>query len=521
MKPSGAIRYPVQGVTLHRVAAGKRSQGDGQEQVEAPSSLVCETGNSVSGETAKQKPTLHTVEEKAKTEGKPLDRKTKSEPKLSLGGKKEGGGPRRLVSEKYLPEVADIAHKLTKVSVMSTPDTHLLNTPPKDMQTKRMIPVLPSSPSGGVAAALCAAAREGSTSLYTQKRKEPKFVPYEPYKGCVKPIFTKKKTKVVQQEAAGKSVPAVSEEKDSASKTEPVADEQKTTEKLNIMVKDFERERASWEEQTKVLIEEKKSMEEQLSQMKKDKTNLENQLKIQSQVNAELKKLLVASVGEDVQGQVQVLTEDKARMATMIRRYSERVDRDYEEKERMEIQCDVWRSKFLGSSMLVDELAGWKAALMRHIDEAEEALHVMMDEHDMARQHVLNMYRMNKQLRDAFDPLAAQSGGVASLTSADLVTLAVDGDVLAETVRDRLLGDLGRAVGCGLSVEGLETQTPGEKMARQVLGWRNKDGRASCEGCSTVSPGRNAMMHRFHPNTRYEHVTVNCCAHCNGEIKVV
>lgn len=77
--------------------------------------------------------------------------------------------------------------------------------------------------------------------------------------------------------------------------------------------------------------------------------------------------------------------------------------------------------------------------------------------------------RMNKQLRDAFDPLAAQSGGVASLTSADLVTLAVDGDVLAETVRDRLLGDLGRAVGCGLSVEGLETQTPGEKMARQVI----------------------------------------------------
>lgn len=77
--------------------------------------------------------------------------------------------------------------------------------------------------------------------------------------------------------------------------------------------------------------------------------------------------------------------------------------------------------------------------------------------------------RMNKQLRDAFDPLAAQSGGVPPLASADLVTLAVDGGVLAETVRDRLLGDLGRSVGCSLNLDGLETQTPGEKMAQQVI----------------------------------------------------
>lgn len=62
-----------------------------------------------------------------------------------------------------------------------------------------------------------------------------------------------------------------------------------------------------------------------------------------------MKKLLVASVGEDVQGRVQCLTEDKARMATMIRKYSEKVDKDYEEKEKISIQCDVWRSKFLAS----------------------------------------------------------------------------------------------------------------------------------------------------------------------------
>ena len=56
-----------------------------------------------------------------------------------------------------------------------------------------------------------------------------------------------------------------------------------------------------------------------------------------------------------------------------------------------------------------------------------------------------------------------------TLTSGDLVSLAVDAASLAETVRNRLLGELGRAVGCGPApAEGLEHHTPGEKMATQV-----------------------------------------------------
>ncbi|CAL4218508.1 unnamed protein product, partial [Meganyctiphanes norvegica] len=130
--------------------------------------------------------------------------------------------------------------------------------------------------------------------------------------------------------------------------------------------------------------------------------------------------------------------------------------------------------------------------------------------------------RMNKQLRDAFDPLAAQVGGTLPLTSADLVTLALDSNLMAECVRDHLLGDLGRAVGSQVKVEDLETYTPGEKMAQQVLERMKSEGLAyGMLECSTVSPGRVAMMNRFHPNTRFEHLTVNCCAHCNGEISVV
>lgn len=525
MKPEGTVLYPVQGVTLHRAAAGQRSQGDGEEQAPVPSPQSQESAKILQSSAKPKDTNRKTSKEILCNDGvvnKILLENTELASTVKLG--KEYNPDVKQPSNKLLPEVVDIAHKLTKVSIMSSPDTYLLNTPPKDLHTKKIIPLAPKAQNSS--SLHCA--KEGTSSVYSKRRKDPKFVPYEPYKGCVKPILTKKRKKSNKQclagncttEAIGQKKPSETCEGKQAQNGNSDAN-QRNAEKLSILVKDFEKERASWEKNTAILNSEKKNLEEQLSHIKKEKSNLENQLSVQSQVNAELKKLLVASVGEDVQGRVQCLTEDKARMASMIRRYSEKVDRDYEEKERMGIQCDVWRSKFLASSMLVDDLVSWKVGLMRKLEEAEEALRVVMDEHDLARQHILNMYRMNKQLRDAFDPLAAQSGGVPPLASADLVTLAVDGGVLAETVRDRLLGDLGRSVGCSLNIEGLETQTPGEKMALQCLDRLCTTEGPTCAECSTVSPGRSAMIHRFHPNTRYEHVTVNCCAHCNGEIKVV
>nr|XP_045584111.1 uncharacterized protein LOC123746564 isoform X1 [Procambarus clarkii] len=515
MKPAGAVLYPVQGVTLHRVAAGQRSRGDGEEQEPASSPQLQESGKACTKSKngyKKINKDIHNVEAVHKLK---LDNTELESPVIA---RKDRVHTIKQTSENYLPEVADIAQKLTKVSIMSCPDTNLLNLPPKDLYTKKIIPVIPRTQN--MSSFLCT--RERNSYVYSKKRKEPKFVPYEPYKGCVKPILNKKNKKGSKQGRSVTPIPEATEPEVCEDKLPSNTNaEDKSAERLSILVKDFEKERATWEWNTSVLNSEKKTLEDQLSQVKKEKINLENQLSVQSQVNTELKKLLVASVGEDVQGRVQCLTEDKARMATMIRRYSARVDRDYEEKERMGIQCDVWRSKFLGSSMLVDELVSCKVILMQKLEEAEEALRVVIDEHDLARQHILNIYRMNKQLSDAFDPLAAQSGGVPPLASADLVTLAVDGDVLAETVRDRLLGDLGRSVGCSLSLEGLETQTPGEKMARQLVGRLCSNEGSSCAECSTLSPGRSAMMHRFHPNTRYEHVTVNCCSHCNGEIKVV
>lgn len=544
MKSTSVVRYPVPGVTLHRVGSGLRSQGDGEEQAPPNTQASPETTKSLmqaSPKSPKGSREARQEKEKMKEEKEKKDKCTKLDPLPPMIQDEGGSMASNKPVQNNLPEIIEIASKLTKVSIMSSPDSQLLNAAPKDLDAKKKILLIPKATtrlgiSGGSTRTPAAGAR-------SRGKRDPRFVPFEPYKGCVKPIQLRKKKKkkggCKRKSSERMEVEGVLEkgpvEVGAGSQVVIKDAELKNAEKLGILVRDFEKERASWEERLTSLSADRKTLEEQLTALKKERGNLEGQLNVQSQVNTELKRLLVASVGEEVQGRVQCLTEDKARMASMIRHYSEKVDRDYEEKERIGIQCDVWRSKFLASSMMVDELVGMRVTLSHKLEEAEEALKVLLAEHDLARQHTLNMYRMNKQLREAFDPMAAQSGGLPLLPSADLVTLAVEGDVLAETVRDRLLGELGRSVGCNIPLAGLETFTPGQKIATQLVhqleglhgsaGVGTGGGGGSSGGsggeCSTVCPGRSALLHRFHPNTRYEHLTVNCCAHCNGEIKVV
>ena len=56
---------------------------------------------------------------------------------------------------------------------------------------------------------------------------------------------------------------------------------------------------------------------------------------------------MVASVGEDIEARVDYLTQDKARLAADIRQYSNKICKDFEEKEKLSVQSDLWKSKFL------------------------------------------------------------------------------------------------------------------------------------------------------------------------------
>jgi len=146
-------------------------------------------------------------------------------------------------------------------------------------------------------------------------------VPYEPYKAAITPLISVAKKKH-SKESRGSAV----------TNETPVGDQLDGPSTIQGLAK-----------------EEREQYEREINELKAKLEDSEKQLRIQHQVNCEVKKLLVASVGEDIEAQVDFLTQDKARLAADIRQYSSKMSRDFEEKEKLSVESDLWKSKFLAS----------------------------------------------------------------------------------------------------------------------------------------------------------------------------
>lgn len=138
-----------------------------------------------------------------------------------------------------------------------------------------------------------------TSSFSVQHRnKAPRFVPFEPYKAAINPIIPLQ-PKTVQKNRKNNLdlntlVSHMSSMKMTSLKpTEASADENKLSE----------------------IEKQRRHFERQLDDLRKDRDCVSAQLKSQVQVNTELKNLLVAAVGEDLQTRVNVLTEDKLELA--------------------------------------------------------------------------------------------------------------------------------------------------------------------------------------------------------------
>lgn len=171
--------------------------------------------------------------------------------------------------------------------------------------------------------------------LHTTKIKEPKFVPYEPYKAAVNPIvpFEKKKKKKISSRNNLDINVMVTQL--AQLKTEEIID--------NKLVNENQIETI---DEIGIL---KKQYDEEIQKLKEENSQLENQLKFQAQVNGELKNLLVAAVGEDLETKVHLLTEDKLQLSRALLNSAQHLNTHQEQTEWLAGQCEVWRSKFLAS----------------------------------------------------------------------------------------------------------------------------------------------------------------------------
>ena len=112
-------------------------------------------------------------------------------------------------------------------------------------------------------------------------------------------------------------------------------------------------------------------------------SQLENQLSHLADMNRELKRLLMASIGNDLEVQVQQIVHDKVQLAHDLDASVTKITEYHEELDELVVECDVWRSKFLASRVLIEELSSWRNVLVSKYENCHQALTGLLKERDV------------------------------------------------------------------------------------------------------------------------------------------
>lgn len=265
------------------------------------------------------------------------------------------------------------------------------------------------------------------------------------------------------------------------------------------------------------------SVMEKLENAQKEIAMLQSQLEVQLQVNSEIKRLLVASVGEDFERKVENLARDRAELAMELGGFTRRMTEDYEHLDQISIQADMWRSKYLASRVMVEELAAARAFYSSQFQDSQQVVQELLNERYELRSNLLQSYKCLQQVKEAFDPFNARKSHCLNSTS--VLDLASSIKQLSEAVRFRLLpAHAGSHI-----IMPLEETWESSMTRAELLAYEQLTKQAIPPSFKHTMPSITAAVNilttsksfeRFHPLTRHDNLTVNCCAHCKGEITV-
>ena len=127
-------------------------------------------------------------------------------------------------------------------------------------------------------------------------------------------------------------------------------------------------------------------------------TQLENKLNHLADMNRELKRLLVASIGNSLQEEVEQVLQDKIQLAHDLDASVTKITEYHEELDELVVECDVWRSKFLASRVLIEELSTWRNTLLSRYNACRGALVKLLEERTTLCR---DMVRCQESLRQA------------------------------------------------------------------------------------------------------------------------
>ncbi|GJQ77651.1 hypothetical protein Trydic_g12779 [Trypoxylus dichotomus] len=332
----------------------------------------------------------------------------------------------------------------------------------------------------------------------TRKPKEPKFVPYEPFKGAVEPIIPIKR--VTKREPKDKNNIDIH---DLVIQMSEIRMQELSKAKIEAIKQDEELiTRKQWDE-------EKRVYETDIKNLQETNAHLENQLKFQAQVNSELKTLLVAAVGEDLESRVQHLTEDKLQLARALLKSANHLTSHQEQTEWLSGQCEVWRSKFLASSLMVEELARWKSVLTNRLNDIQEVLKNLIEERNKARSYSTKCLNNLSQINEK----SCKNENIP-LKSSNILELSMNNFKISEVLTEKLLET--EVTNSVEYLAQLPSSTPAESCALQLL--KNPVNLSSkpdaiCNAVMGAAMSLSAgQIYLQHPLSH-----AACCAHCKGE----
>ncbi|VVC88483.1 unnamed protein product [Leptidea sinapis] len=330
-----------------------------------------------------------------------------------------------------------------------------------------------------------------SSQIYS---KNPKFVPYEPYPAAVKPLtphLHKKNTK-----------------------------KSKNHMDINTLVSQMSQMKTSLNEykpRTKLLSSNSTSDE-------KGSQNNEMQEKIDSLIkeNACLQEQLKQQV-QDLEVQVQSLNDDKKHLANALLNSAQHLTTHQEQTEWLAGQCEVWRSKFLASSLLIEELAECKKLLSEKTINLQQAVKQLLDERcrvqDMMKCTYKGLYSLHEKWLENITepeytssklfnrPIADINLGAIMPHSTNILDLASVNLKLSENLsKDVPKQDISH-------LDDLSSISDGEKYAEQVMSMPVDIKRGN-------DVPVNALVHHAYNNVNVT-LPVASCVHCNGRVQLL
>lgn len=346
--------------------------------------------------------------------------------------------------------------------------------------------------------------------------KSPKFVPYEPYTAAIKPIKPQSASKGSKKSRNNMDLNTLISQ---MSQMNTDLNEFKPRPKL------LSSSDKSISSDTEKQIIEKDERQQKIHELLLENESLKEQLKQQAQVNKELKTMLVASMGEDLETQVQSLNEDKKHLANALLNSAQHLSTHQEQTEWLAGQCEVWRSKFLASSLMVEELAQCKKLLTEKTDNLQQAIRQLLDERCRSRDMMLctykNLYSLHEKWLEnvtiseymsnsrAYNrPIGNLNFNATTPHSTNIIDLASVNLKLSENISSTVeKQDISH-------LDKLPSATDGEKHAENVMAM-------PLEVRKVNEVPVNALVHLAYSNSGNTVRPVASCIHCNGKVQLL